>query len=493
MRRAAVVLAAAAALLAGLVLPARADNPIVSHVYTADPAALVVGDTLYLYTGHDEAPSGGTNFVMRDWHVFSSKDAVNWRSHGPRLSLANFSWAGANAWAGEVEARNGRYYWYVPVDGNGPGWMNIGVAVGDSPTGPFTDAIGGPLISDSTPNSSALNIDPTVFVDDDGQAYMYWGSFWAPRMVRLQSNMTALNGPVMTPQGLTDFWEAPWMFKRDGVYYMAYASNAGAGCVTSSSFACIRYATASNPLGPWTHRGIVLGQVTSTTNHPAIASFGGQWYMIYHTADAAGGGSFRRSVAVDRLTFNADGTIRPVAQTRASGITWTGTGITLDGVDDFASVPQSGVQGLADFTVTARVRLDTVSTWSRIFDFGGGTNASLFLTPRGGSGVARFAITAGGGAAEQRINAAAPLPAGAWTHVAVSVYGTTGILYVNGAEVGRNNAMTLRPADLGAMTRNWIGRSQYAADPFLDGQVDDFRIYRRALAPAEIRAAAGLG
>ena len=523
MKRVAVVLAAAVALVAGLVLPARADNPAVSYVYTADPAALVFNDTLYIYTGHDEAPAGGGNFVMRDWHVFSSADGVNLRSHGPRLGISNFAWAGADAWASEVQERDGRFYWYTSVNGNGPGWMNIGVAVGNSPTGPFTDAIGGPLISDSTPNSSALNIDPTVFVDDDGQVYMYWGSFWQARAVRLQSNMTALNGAVMTPQGLTDFWEAPWMFKRNGVYYMAYASNAGAGCVTSSSFACIRYATASNPLGPWTHRGIVLGQVTSTTNHPAIVQFRNQWYMIYHTAEAAGGGNFRRSLAIDRLNFNADGTMQLVTQTRGpgqaaryafnqtsgttvtdssvnvrhgtlvNGPTWVagrfGNAVNLDGSDDHVSLPVSAVQGLGDFTISAWVRQDTAATWSRVFDFGRGTAANMFLTPRSSAGTARFAITAGGGGAEQRINGTAALPTGVWTHVAVTVYGSTGILYVNGAEAGRNTAMTLRPADLGALTQTWLGRSQYA-DPFLDGQIDDFRIYNRALSPSEITAVA---
>jgi beta-xylosidase len=304
----------------GLTLTGQAPavNPIITSIYTADPAALVVGNRLYIYAGHDEAPPGGTNFVMRDWVVLSSTDATNWTNHGPRLNLGNFRWAGADAWAAEVEPRNGKYYWYVSINGNGPGWMNIGVAVGDSPLGPFTDARGGPLISDSTPNSSGLNIDPTVFVDDDGQAYLYWGSYWGVRAARLKPNMIELDGPVITPQGVANFWEAPWMFKRGGVYYLAYAAN-DRGCVSSSSYACIRYATASNPLGPWTHRGVVLDQVSSTTNHPAIVEFNGQWYMVYHTAGAPGGSNFRRSVAIDRLYFNSDGTMRKVIQTRGQG------------------------------------------------------------------------------------------------------------------------------------------------------------------------------
>jgi hypothetical protein len=295
--------------------PASAANPIVTNVYTADPAPLVVGNTMYIYAGRDEAPSGGGNFVMREWRVLSSTDAATWTDNGARANIATFPWAGADAWASEVEPRNGRYYWYTSINGNGPGWMNIGVAVGNSPLGPFTDAKGGPLISDSTPNSSGLNIDPTVFVDDDGQTYMYWGSFWGPRVVRLAADMINTVGSVVTPVGLTNFWEAPFMFKRNGLYYMIYAANDTNGCVTSSSFACQRYATATNPMGPWTHRGIVLGQVSSTTNHAGVVQFNGQWYMVYHNANAPGGGNFRRSVAVDQMFFSADGTIQRVVQT----------------------------------------------------------------------------------------------------------------------------------------------------------------------------------
>ncbi|WP_430782734.1 glycoside hydrolase family 43 protein [Actinoplanes sp. G11-F43] len=312
----ALVTAAAAVAIA---TAAQAANPIITSIYTADPAPLVVGNTMYVYAGRDEAPTGNNNFLMREWHVLSSTDAQNWTHHGARANIGTFSWAGADAWAGEVEPRNGKYYWYTSVNGNGPGWMNIGVAVGDSPLGPFTDAKGGPLISDSTANSSGLNIDPTVFVDDDGQAYMYWGGYWAPRAVRLASNMIDTVGPVVTPQGLTNFWEAPWMFKRNGLYYMMYAANDTGGCVTNSNYACQRYATATSPLGPWTHRGVVLGQVSSTTNHAGVVELNGQWYIVYHTADAPGGGNFRRSVAVDKLYFNADGTIQRVIPTTGGG------------------------------------------------------------------------------------------------------------------------------------------------------------------------------
>ncbi|MEU8354901.1 glycoside hydrolase family 43 protein [Nonomuraea sp. NPDC048882] len=313
-RRWAAALAAALLLLPGTARPALAGPPITTAIYTADPAALVAGDILYLYTGHDEAPTGGTNFVMRDWHVFTTSDATTFTDQGARLSLATFPWAGGDAWASEVErGADGRYYWYASVNGRGPGWMDIGVAVGDSPLGPFTDAKGGPLVSDSTPNSSPLNIDPTVFTDDDGQVYLYWGSYYGLRAARLNADMTSINGPVITPSGVSNFWEAPWMFKRAGVYYLAYAANDSA--CSAPGYACVRYATASNPMGPWTHRGIVLDQVSSTTNHPAIIEFKGQWYMVYHNAASQGGGDFRRSVTIDQLFFNADGTMRKVVQT----------------------------------------------------------------------------------------------------------------------------------------------------------------------------------
>ena len=320
------MLSAAGTLVQGTVTAPQADaeNPIVRDIFTADPAALVAEDRLFVYTGRDEASPTQNNFVMNEWHAFSSAnpstEPEDWTAYGALLSVDDFAWANSNAFAGEVEqGPDGRYYWYVSINGStDPGFMNIGVAVGDSPTGPFTDAIGGPLIRDDMPNSSALNIDPTVFRDDDGEIYMYWGSFWEPRVVKLKDNMVELDGPIIEPEGIPNFWEAPWMFKRGDTYYLAFASNfnvGGDGCVTSQSFACIRYATADNPLGPWSERGIVLDQVSSTTNHPAIIEFQGQWYMVYHTADLPDGGNFRRSVAIDPLFFNPDGTMQKVVQT----------------------------------------------------------------------------------------------------------------------------------------------------------------------------------
>jgi hypothetical protein len=148
------------------------------------------------------------------------------------------------------------------------------------------------------------------------------------------------------------------------------------------------------------------------------------------------------------------------------------------------------VSTLGDFTVSTWMRVTSTSTWTRIFDFGRGTTANMFLTPSAGSSPSyplRFAITTGGGGAEQRIDGTGSLPTGTWKHVAVTLSGSVGILYVDGVEVGRNSAMTLRPSSLGTTTANYLGRSQYS-DPYLAGRIDDFRIYGRALTATELQA-----
>ncbi|MBN2512244.1 MAG: fibronectin type III domain-containing protein, partial [Sedimentisphaerales bacterium] len=163
-------------------------------------------------------------------------------------------------------------------------------------------------------------------------------------------------------------------------------------------------------------------------------------------------------------------------------------GLDLDGTNDHVSLRTGVVDGLTDFTIAVWVNLDTISNWSRIFDFGTGTSVNMFLTPRSGSGAVRFAITTSGAGGEKQINGTAALPTGTWTHVAVTLAGSTGILYVNGAEVGRNNSMNLTPDSLGATTQNYIGRSQYSADAYLNGRIDEFRIYAAALSAADVSA-----
>lgn len=293
------------------------SNPIVRDVFTADPAALVVGDTVYLYVGHDNAKEGEM-FTMPDWLCFSSKDMRNWTAHGTVLSPTNFSWGAPNsAWASQVIQKDGRYFYYVTVKGQrmAPG-NNIGVAVADSPTGPFQDAIGKPLVRDSmTPNAKRPweDIDPTVWIDDDGTPWLSWGNGDC-YLVKLRQNMIELDGTIERIE-LPNYVEGPWLFKRDKLYYLVYAA-----IVRPIGSEQIAYATAEMITGPWTYRGLVTGPAkNSFTIHPAIIEFKGQWYFFYHNAaltiDGQPGTLGRRAVCIEYLEYNADGTIKPVTQT----------------------------------------------------------------------------------------------------------------------------------------------------------------------------------
>lgn len=337
------VCAAAAAL--------QAQNPIIQTAYTADPAPMVYNNRLYLYTSHDE--DGSTWFTMNDWKLYSTDDMVNWTEHPMPLSYKTFEWAGGDAWAAQCIERDGKFYMYVPVTDR-KGETAIGVAVADTPYGPFYDPIGKPLVQ-----ADWGNIDPTVFVDDDGQAYLYWGNpncFY----VKLNQDMISFEGDIMkvpmteeafgkregNPERATLYEEGPWLYKRKGLYYLFFA----AGPIPEH----LGYATSSSPVGPWKNGGTLMPtEGGSFTNHPGIADFKGNTYLFYHNGALPGGGGFTRSVCVQPLTFNADGTIpsvkmdnqgvrkslsplNPYRKTEAETIAWS------EGMKSFQS-PQVGV------------------------------------------------------------------------------------------------------------------------------------------------------
>ncbi|WP_238010464.1 family 43 glycosylhydrolase [Dactylosporangium sp. AC04546] len=340
MRRAAVAGLVAAGLLVAPAAPAHAadsytfthaGNPILADgsYYTADPAPLVAGDDLYIYTGHDEAGPTTNDFVMNEWGALRTGDVASGQwTHYPSLMRPEtvFAWATAGrAYAGQVvKGVDGRYYWYVPInerDSPASDKFAIGVAVSDSPTGPWTDHAGGPIISQRVPVANTIhNIDPTILVEGQ-RVFVWWGSFSNLRMQEFQADMKTPVGTQRTVTGLTGYFEAPWIFKRGATYYLAYAgNNAGptSACTPANYHACIAYATAAAPEGPWTYRGTVLAPVSSTTSHPGILEYQGKWWIVYHTADAVGGGHFRRSVAIDTVEW--DDTLTPprmklVAQT----------------------------------------------------------------------------------------------------------------------------------------------------------------------------------
>lgn len=272
--------------------------PIVQTKYTADPAPYVHGDTVYLYTTHDEDGAGG--FEMRDWLLYTSTDMVNWQDHGAVASLRDFKWYKGNngAWAEQVIERDGKWYMYCPIHGNG-----IGVLVANSPFGPFKDPLGKPLVWQK---EHWDDIDPTVWIDDDGQAYMFWGN---PNTyyVKLNKDMISYSGDIVKLPKIKDYQEGPWVYKHGKKYYMAFAST----CCPEG----IGYAMADKITGPWTYGGHIMNHTTQTRgNHPGIIDYKGKSYCFGLNYDVFRFETSRhaeqRSVSAAEMHYNADGTIQ---------------------------------------------------------------------------------------------------------------------------------------------------------------------------------------
>ena len=286
-------------------------NPLIKHKFTADPAGLVHNGKVYIYAGHDQCPAPKERYEMNEWLVFSSSDMKTWTEHPIPLKPSDFSWAKGDAWASQVIERDGKFYWYVAVSHGTIHGKAIGVAVSDSPTGPFRDARGSALITnDMTTEYTKISwddIDPTVIIDDDGQAYLFWGNTQC-YYAKLKKNMIELDGPIMPVKNLPRFTEAPWIHKYKGWYYLSYASEFPEK---------ICYAMSRNINGPWEYKGI-LNEIAgnSNTNHQSIIEFKNNWFFIYHNGSInTQGGSFRRSVCIDRLFYNNDGTIKRINMT----------------------------------------------------------------------------------------------------------------------------------------------------------------------------------
>lgn len=285
----------------GLLNSLNAQRPVIQTKYTADPAPMVYNDTVFLYTTHDEDDAEG--FKMQDWLLYTSTDMVNWTDHGAVASLKSFDWVKRDngAWAEQVIERNGKFYMYCPIHGNG-----IGVLVSDSPYGPFKDPLGQPLVWQK---EHWYDIDPTVFIDEDGQAYMYWGN---PHCyyVKLNEDMISYSGDIVklkeTPE---HYQEGPWFYKRNGRYYLAFAST----CCPEG----IGYAMSNSPTGPWETKGYIMRPTErSRGNHPGIMDYKGKSYVFglnYDLLKLETNTHYeRRSVSVAEMHYNEDGTIQEV-------------------------------------------------------------------------------------------------------------------------------------------------------------------------------------
>jgi arabinoxylan arabinofuranohydrolase len=393
---------------------ARADNPIVQTNYTADPAPMVFDGRLYLYTSHDEEVTVNNFFTMNDWRLYSTVDMVNWTDHGSPASYRTFSWGTGDAWAPHGAARNGKFYLYVPIN-NSTG-SKIGAAVANSPAGPFTDALGKALIS-----TGGGNIDPNVFIDDDGQAYLYWGN---PDLyyVKLNADMISFPGSPtktnLTTAGFgarsntdraTAYEEGPWFYKRGSLYYLVYPADG-----TPEK---ISYTTSSGPLGPWMYRGDIMAKESGTgssfTNHPGVIDYKGHSYFFYHNGALPGGGGYKRSVCLEEFAYNSDGTIpmirmstngpaalvplNPYQQVEAETIAFSAglkTEVCSEGGIDVTQISNG------DYTKVKNVDFGTgaVSFDARVASAGSGGNVELRLDSQTGTLVGTCTVPGTGGA-----------------------------------------------------------------------------------------------
>lgn len=292
-----------------------AQNPLNfgNNIKTADPSGHVWADgKMYLYTSHDEECQ--EDFHMKDWYAFSSADLVNWKTHGPILSIKDLTWADNFAWAPDAAYKNGKYYLIFPA-GNGfkdrvnpeksTKWMGLGVAVSDSPTGPFKDAIGKPLFT--TPYAN----DPSLLIDDDGKAYLYFHGMNADYQVaEMADDLLSIKGGLqkMDMGGHEPKMEGPWVFKRKGTYYFTMPENNRT----------LAYYTSKSPKGPWKYQGTIMDEEHGN-NHHSIVEYKGQWILFYHrwlNTPGAQCDKKQRHVAAEYLHFNDDGTIQKIVRTK---------------------------------------------------------------------------------------------------------------------------------------------------------------------------------
>ncbi len=358
-----------------------ADNPICQTAFSPDPAPVVFGDRLYVYTGRDR--DGNNDFYyMNGYQVMSTTDMQNWTNHGAFIDQNDISWGKKDSyWASQCIERNGKYYFYVTVENASGGGRAIGVLVGDSPTGPFKDVVGKPIVG---PNWDY--IDPTVIIDDDGQAYLMFGNptcYW----VKLKEDMITLDGPInkfdMNENSFgpgkkgTAYGEGPWITKHNDLYYLVFASFYG-----NDGSESMGYSTSSSVTGPWKYGGQIMKMHNCFTTHGGTIDFKGHSYLFYHKNGLKGGGTFNRSACVEEFTYNPDGSIPllspsgegpkqleyldPYKKTEAETICWSegvkiernksDGGANVSNIQDGAYIKVKGVdfkEGAEKFTVSA--------------------------------------------------------------------------------------------------------------------------------------------
>jgi len=338
-----------------------AQNPIIRNQFTADPSARVFNGKVYVFPSHDIPTPPDKNlrknwFCMEDYHVFSSSNLADWTDHGVIVSQNKVAWvdsASYSMWAPDCIERNGKYYFYFPanasqVGADGKKSFRIGVAIADSPMGPYIPQPG--------PIEGVYGIDPNVFIDKDGQTYLYWaqGEIY---VASLKDNMPELASEPKVVENLPEqgLKEGPYLFERNGIYYMTYPH-------VQHKIERLEYAMGNNPMGPFKFAGVVMDEspMGCWTNHQSFIEFNGQWYLFYHQNALSPKFDKNRSICVDSLFFNADGTIQKVIPTlRGVGVTNATHRIEID---RYSQKSSHGV------SVTFLDSLNTFNGWKAIFD-----------------------------------------------------------------------------------------------------------------------------
>lgn len=392
-----------------------AQNPFITNQYSADPSARVFGDRVYVYPSHDILAAEGKGrvgwFCMEDYHVFSSSNLTDWTDHGMIVTQNNVPWVKPDSysmWAPDCIFRNGKYYFYFPTApkdtaayGRG---FTVGVAIADNPAGPF--------VPQQAPIKDVRGIDPNVFIDKEGQAYLYWsaGNIYG---AKLKENMLELEGAIkvlgeLPAKGLK---EGPYLFERNGLYYLTYPH-------VENKTERLEYATGNSPLGPFKFTGVIMDESPTGcwTNHHSVIQFKDQWYLFYHHNDLSPQFDKARSVRVDSLTFNSDGTIQKVIPTlRGVGLTVANREIQMDRYSKISDQASIAFLDTADRFKGWKTVLTAPGAWVQY-------NAVDFGKKKCRSVTVRTAST-GGGALEIRLNsldgaivAKVPVAAGAGWH-----------------------------------------------------------------------------
>jgi hypothetical protein len=315
-----------------------AQNPFIMDQFTADPSARVFDGKIYVYPSHDIPCTEGRGrvgwFCMADYHVFSSENLIEWTDHGVIISQNNVPWVDSTSysmWAPDCIFRNGKYYFYFPartMEKDMRRGMGIGVAISDSPYGPFKP--------EPKPIDGVFGIDPNIFIDNDGQAYLYWAGRGL-HVAKLKENMLELASEAQLIKDLPEgFKEGPFMFERKGIYYLTFP-------FVIDSTETLAYCTGDNSMGPFKYAGVIMDKSPTGcwTNHQSIVEYNGQWYLFYHHNDLSPEFDKNRSIRADSLFFNKDGSIRKVIPT------WRGIGITNAQskiqVDRYSATSEEGV------------------------------------------------------------------------------------------------------------------------------------------------------